>query len=364
MLKIPSKIRVGYNNREDTYTKKLAYVIYYDNKGKLRKEASWQSWRNKKIEPEDFENVPTSGFVLNKKVGDYKSDWNHRMAHIRVYDPRGFEFEISVENLLFILEENSSIKGKGLEGEFVYAWEDKELILLPCCSEDYKSSVKYTAGLNSKITKADMKEGCIYTLKANMSKVMYIGKHKWFDVSASVSENTLYRYADKGEKHIFMQVNNSYRDTYFSEVGFTNLSSRVSEEPSPDFANSFEKFKNSLEGGGLKEVVVSEDTDIHAHLEKNIRYQYSKFLINHNNEYYIVNFEGDYYHYQGWGVTSPAAKFEIIGNKKVVIEGNSVKYTNMKNVTLKTVTFAEIKLMKFYKLVGKTKKGINLTIYT
>jgi hypothetical protein len=50
---------------------------------------------------------------------------------VRVYDPRNFEFEISVANLLYILEETSSLKGKGLEGEFVYAWEGKELVLLP-----------------------------------------------------------------------------------------------------------------------------------------------------------------------------------------------------------------------------------------
>ena len=35
---IPEKIKVGYNSRNDTYTKKLAYIIYYDNKGVLRKE--------------------------------------------------------------------------------------------------------------------------------------------------------------------------------------------------------------------------------------------------------------------------------------------------------------------------------------
>ena len=71
---IPKEIKVGFQERDSTYTKKLAYVIYYDLQNKLRKEASWQSWRDEKIEPKDFENVPTSGFVLNKKVGDYVSD--------------------------------------------------------------------------------------------------------------------------------------------------------------------------------------------------------------------------------------------------------------------------------------------------
>ena len=33
---IPKAINVGYQNRSSTYTGKLAYVIYYDEKGKLR----------------------------------------------------------------------------------------------------------------------------------------------------------------------------------------------------------------------------------------------------------------------------------------------------------------------------------------
>ena len=68
---IPKTINVGYQNRSSTYTGKLAYVIYYDEKGKLRKEASWNSWRDEKIPNEEFDNVPTTGFVLNKKVVDY-----------------------------------------------------------------------------------------------------------------------------------------------------------------------------------------------------------------------------------------------------------------------------------------------------
>jgi len=112
---IPQKLKIGFQERSDTYTKKLAYVIYFDEKGTLRKEASWQSWRDKKIDPIEIDNVPTSGFVLNKKVGGYKSDWNFRNAYVRVYDPRDFEFEITIPNLLFILENTSAIKGKDLD---------------------------------------------------------------------------------------------------------------------------------------------------------------------------------------------------------------------------------------------------------
>ncbi|MCY7168922.1 hypothetical protein MK528_11220, partial [Streptococcus gordonii] len=38
------------------------------------------------VEPIEFDNVPTEGFVLNKKVGGTKSGWNHRSTYCRVYD--------------------------------------------------------------------------------------------------------------------------------------------------------------------------------------------------------------------------------------------------------------------------------------
>lgn len=134
---IPPKINVGFQNRKDTYTGKLAYVIYFDDKGKLHKEPSWNSWRDEKIPNEIYENEPLEGFVLNKKVGGYKSGWDFRQTYARVYDPRGFEFEITVENLLWILESNNCIKGKGLEGEYIYGWSGKDLVLVPTSSPDY-----------------------------------------------------------------------------------------------------------------------------------------------------------------------------------------------------------------------------------
>lgn len=43
-LYIPKKIHVGFQKRSDTYTGKLAYVIYEDEKGVLRKQGSWDGW--------------------------------------------------------------------------------------------------------------------------------------------------------------------------------------------------------------------------------------------------------------------------------------------------------------------------------
>lgn len=122
---VPTKINVGFQNRSDTYSGKLAYIIYFDEKGKLRKETSWQHWRDKEIQNEIYDNEPIEGFVLNKKVGGDRYSWNPRQTYTRVYDPRGFEFEITIPNLLWILENCNCIKGKGLEGQFVYGWDGK-----------------------------------------------------------------------------------------------------------------------------------------------------------------------------------------------------------------------------------------------
>lgn len=175
-------INVGYQNRSGTYTGKLAYVIYYDEKGKLRKEASWNSWRDDKIPNDEFENVPTEGFVLNKKAGDYSTGWDHRHAYCRVYDPRGFEFEITIENLLYILENANCIKGKGLEGEFIYGWDGKDLVLMPVESPDYKQISEFNKIIhnNETIKAKDLIIGATYLTKDNESWI-YMGKFEAFD---------------------------------------------------------------------------------------------------------------------------------------------------------------------------------------
>jgi len=176
-LLIPTTIKVGYQNRSDTYTGKLAYVIYTDHKGVLRKEKSWESWRDKKIKASDYDNEPTDGFVLNRGVGGARRSygWNARNEYIRVYDPRGFEFEISIANLLFILREGACSPGKGLEGQFVYAWDGTELVLLPVASQDYQNCKNFTDLQSQGVHAKDLVDGASYTTK-KQDVLTYLGK--------------------------------------------------------------------------------------------------------------------------------------------------------------------------------------------
>ena len=279
---IPKTINVGFQNRNDTYTKKLAYVIYYDQKGVLRKETSWNSWRDKKIEPKQFENQPTSGFVLNKKVGDYVSDWNHRQAYVRVYDPRDFEFEITIENLLYILENASSIKGKGLEGDFIYGWNGKDLILIPTDSPDYKEISQFNEILHNpeKIKSKDLILGATYQTKNN-EEWIYLGK---FDLYST------WRGEPEG-KHYFFRCKNYYQTIKSLNDKIIKI---IDKNPVSNYAELMEQLEHNYIYSPIDN---TKDEYVNISIKKFIdEYEkipeYSRFIIYSNNsgtiEQYVV----------------------------------------------------------------------------
>jgi len=248
LLYMPKQINVGYQKRSGTYTGKLAYIIYFDEKGKLRKETSWNSWREQNLGNDIFENEPTEGFVLNKKVGDYSGYWGeHRSAYVRVYDSeRDFEFEITVENLLYILENCTSTKGKGLEGKFVYAWDGKNLILLPVDSPDYKDIKEYTDLLNSnfKLGAKTIKVGATYVDKSG-AEYVYMGKFPYYKYDYGdenkiemKNKETEYKYYKHKTKHYYFRIVGDYSrfDITTSLAKFITVKD---EECHPDYADFY-----------------------------------------------------------------------------------------------------------------------------
>lgn len=105
---LPELIKVGFQERKDTYTGKLGYVIAKEG-GKWRKEHSWNGWithykekvekkyretSDESFKPVIYKNELTEGFVLNKKAGGKGwSSRNIRRTVCRVYDPRGFSYD-------------------------------------------------------------------------------------------------------------------------------------------------------------------------------------------------------------------------------------------------------------------------------
>jgi len=288
---IPKEIIAGFNSRTDTYTGKLAYVIYVDEKGVKRKEHSWNGWKDDKIPAVTEQNEAVDGFVINKQAGGGGySSWNTRRTTARVYDPRGWEIEISIENLLFILEHTNSIKGKGLEGEFVYAWDGKDLVLLPVGCEDYKNSKEYSHIMYNKtsIKAKDLIIGNTYSTKNG--EQVYLGKY--IDHNLKVKKKVFYfmeidkrygnyvrRYSsvskkfikDSGEKH------ESF-DEYFKKLD-SEISYSPIDETKTKYFNITEKdirldnWNRYVTIDGKEEnIIVNSETKMKQYEENNKRY--------------------------------------------------------------------------------------------
>lgn len=236
---IAPKIKVGFQKRSDTFTGQLAYIIYYDEKGKLRKEQSWQSWRDKKIAPQEFDNTPLDGFTLNKDVQRSREWFGSGRNMIRIHDPRGFEFEVTCENLIEILMHTDCLR-RGLVGQFVYAWVGPELVLLPTNSEEYQNSLKYTAGLSKKVSAKNLVPGISYKTKRE-GDVVYMGRLNWYEYSrktgSKYSDNTGTRQETK--VHVFTADEGK---TFMKKGGADFLSEANSDQPVANFAELMQKF--------------------------------------------------------------------------------------------------------------------------
>lgn len=293
-LNIPDKLKIGFQKRSDTYTGKLSYVTYINKKGETAKEKSWDGWRDKKIDILEIDNEPTEGFVLNKKAGGYSSGWNHRQTYCRVYDPRDFEFEISIENLLFILQECTSSKGKGLEGKFVYAWDGKDLVLLPVNSAEYRES-KSLIEATEKITVKSLIKGASY--KAIESDcAIYIGKQIWYN----------YEYVDSGQQTMVSKKYLTFYDVASEKYFFLKNTSHLyycinTEECSQDVVSDYEDdFLNTSRGGlnricNLAIAIAKDESEYYSEQVKRGNYYYlaETYYIINPSEYYVLETNSD-----------------------------------------------------------------------
>ena len=237
-VKIPNKLRVGFQKREGTFTGQLSYVIYYDERGKICKEKSWKGWIDEKIPvKDDVGNEPQDGFMINK--GIQRFNWGHfgsNRSMIRIYDPRGWEFEITPQNLTYILMHTDCCK-RQIQGELVYAFDRGDLLLLPTASEEYQEAKDFTALQTKKVSARDLVEGATYKNKKN-EVVVYLGRHDFI-------ESKGYRDGLKDPKkyHIFCDEDGK-RPLPVKSVAST-ICELVNEHPNDQFAGWLDNFLNS-----------------------------------------------------------------------------------------------------------------------
>ena len=223
MIFIPKTIHVGfghpgwgYNSDRSRYKlprpeTELGFVIYEDEKGKLRQQPSWDSWRDKDVDPKKFDNVPTAGFMINKAAGGQRYSWEKRQNYARVYDPRGWEFEITMENLVFLLKATGYDKENGF-GPVVYAWDKGKLVVLPTNSMEYENSVRQTKTVfdGDFIKPENFVVGNVYRRRSEATS-LYLGRFQTyspFDLNSISGDNPV-EQKYKGMQHWFVGYSGS-----------------------------------------------------------------------------------------------------------------------------------------------------------
>ena len=203
-LIIPEKLKIGFNEREDTYTGLLGFITYELPNGTNKHKKSWDNWILKDLGVKEFENVPHEGFIINRrKGGGGRWSYDEREPKVRVWDSRDFEIEITIENMLDILAICGSYPGKGLDGKFVYAYEGNRLKLLPVNSEDYRNSAEYTELNKMAIDSKDLIPGALYISKSQ-NKMIYLGYYPWIELYSEWQDEVSIK-----NEHVFFKIDES-----------------------------------------------------------------------------------------------------------------------------------------------------------
>lgn len=199
---VPERIYIGFQSRdrmegdydwfkdeEDTRTKKtylLGFATYLEQNRRFEKrkdtidrwakECPWK--RNEDVPPDTFDNPLLEGFYIPEEVRRCGS-WNGGNVVWRIVDPRGFELEISSNNLARIMNHTNILKGGKIEGKCIWGWDMKgggKIVLLPEDSEPYREALTHTQARKQKVGLRDIQMGDTVQLQDGTEGI-YLGKH-------------------------------------------------------------------------------------------------------------------------------------------------------------------------------------------
>ena len=178
-MKFFEKMYVGFQRsryRNDETPRLLGFAVPYGTtKAEKNRMATVDRWSGKDEPSRTLDNKPTRGFKLLEVVSRYST--NNKL--FRVLDPRGFELEISSDNLLELAMNSTIVKGEIVE-ECVWV-QHNGVYLMPTSDERYQFWVK---GLNKPKTKIEA--GKYYVNVGNLLSVFRfegIFQHTYLEVS-------------------------------------------------------------------------------------------------------------------------------------------------------------------------------------
>ena len=357
-LYIPKTIKVGFQKREGTVNNRLAYITYVDEKGKHRKQTSLDGWRDKAIPVEDFKNEPQDGFCFNKNIQRY--NWSHfgsGRSLIRVFDPRGIEFEITTENLIMVLMNTDCLK-RGLVGSFVYAWHGPELVLLPVGCEEYQKALNHTNLQACKISAKDVIPGCSYKTKRGVD-LIYLGRFDWYawglnDEKGRVNKK-FHIFFDEAGVYKKQGYSSIHKDGYILLSGFEQLAQRNTQTAVSNYADLIEKFQKNIHS---QKIVKFEVSQVNVILKTKKESHYGPQLLRssyfimvgnqilekhlHCENKYKADAAGKFEGYEFQGYTTSDSKFLNPGNQTFQYASHNYTYKLYKESEIQSMGLGDL----------------------
>lgn len=178
-IKIPSKVYVGFQGRRSEDEVPLGFMTPYDETaaGKKR-QATVDGWANgyghsKTFNSVIIDNEPMIGFKIGRAIRR-SSRYSGTSTAVRIEDPRGFELEISIENLVMLMNRNI-MEDCELMQECVWGRDGGKNVLLPVNSDEYKKYLDTQVLVSNKVSVKDIKPGDIIKLLGEEGTREYMG---------------------------------------------------------------------------------------------------------------------------------------------------------------------------------------------
>lgn len=239
---IPETIKAGFRKNSYSFTKKEAFLLAMNENGKYRELKSFQNMIDPRIGTEEFQNIPVKGFQLNRSTVNFPRPWHQRNKSALIYDPRGFEMEITFENLLYILEHTKQME----EEEFVYGWFGSVVTLLPINSYEYKEVMEKKKKMEALpvITAKNLVVGATYLFEDD-TKMVYLGKFHEYE-----TYDVPYRVYAKSKKQFYFGSlrKNVSGESQFNILRVAKIESLLTEQLEEKKHVHFDEIMDYLEG--------------------------------------------------------------------------------------------------------------------
>ena len=200
--------RARYHNSETPRLLGFA-VPQGTTKAEKNRMSTVDRWSGKEEPSRVIDNKPSRGFKLLEVVSRYST--SNKL--FRVLDPRGFELEISSDNLLELAMNSTIVKGEIVE-ECVWA-QHNGVYLMPTSDERYKFWVK---GLNK--PKSKIEAGKYYVNVGNLLSVFRfegIFHHTYLDVRYFATD------VEKSTREIGVRFGHNIADIYTAKAYETHV---------------------------------------------------------------------------------------------------------------------------------------------